>query len=513
VLLLSAVSVLSAWEFARRSDVRWLALAAAFSTCGVVMHYEFALLAPALVAVAWAGWRRAPDRGQVLRKATPAALLSAIVIAAVYVPLLLSPHSAKIQRQLIARLGGLGAWGLPSFVEIGTLYNAGFFILGLMLLAGVGLLVGWHRARRQTYLLVLWFLPSLILLILVMRRPGTHFYLLMPSWSLLAALPLAALAEKRHWPWLLRGILWGLAVVWLALSLGYLYLAFFRQAPEYILHYEEERLPIYAAPYGEQVPLEPRFGFPIHEGWKTLGLLARWGCLGGTYATNEGSNFHQLWYIRDLTHTGLAQSPDYLFVAEHVQAPVRARDEASFEGYYQVGSVKVRDEPRIEIWTNQILPVPYVTYQSEDFAPLFDSTVPALDNGSKIPLQTLGYRLGAGLLLESVGLAQTRLRPGDRVHLMLVWHPKMALAKDYKVFVHLVGDNAHPLAQWDGYPCFNLGRTSQWVPGALITDHLLLPIPDELPPGQYRLLAGMYEESSGERLGGWALEIGRITVY
>jgi hypothetical protein len=402
---------------------------------------------------------------------------------------------------------------LSVFVELGTFYNSSYFFVGLILLVGAGIIVGWRKARPQTILLVLWFLPMFILLAVILRLPGTHFYLLMPSWSLLAALPLASLTEQRALPAPVRWALLGLVAVWLAVSTGYLYLAFFRQDPEYVVNYGEERLSLFPAPYGKNVPLDPRFGFPIHEGWKALGLLARWGCLQGTFASNEGSRFHEHWYLQDLTRVGQEDSPDYIFVAKHVQAPNWKYDESLADGYQPVASVQVREEARIEVLTRQPVAAFHTTYPSEEFALLFDRTVPALEDGPGMPLQVRGEELGSMVTLESVGLAQTSFRPGDTIHLLLVWRPQVPLPEDYKLFVHVAGEGGRPVAQWDGHPCFNLGRTSQWPPGASIVDHVLVATSDELLPGEYTLLAGMYDETSGERLGGRAIEIGRITVY
>jgi hypothetical protein len=99
------------------------------------------------------------------------------------------------------------------------------------------------------------------------------------------------------------------------------------------------------------------------------------------------------------------------------------------------------------------------------------------------------------------------------MHLFLIWRPHVPLPQDYKVFVHLVDENERPLAQWDGFPCHNLGRTSQWTAGASIADHVVMAIPGDLPPGSYRLLVGLYDGTSGERLGGQTVQIAAITVH
>jgi hypothetical protein len=512
VLLLSVLAVWCAWEFARHGEPGWLALAAVFAAFGLVMHYELALLAPALLLLAWAGWRRAPDKRAVLQVALFSALAGGLLLAAAYLPPLLSPHVAKTQRLLGRRLGGLGALNLTSFLQMGTFYNAIYFFGGLILLVVAGLLVGWRTARRRTLLLVLWFLPFITLQILVMEQPGAHYYIFMPSWSLLAALPLAAVTRSRATRPVLRWAALALVALWFAVSAGYLYLAFFRQAPEYIANYREARLPFYWTAYGDDPPLEPRLGFPLQEGWKVPGTLAQWGCLRGTFASNEGSRHHRGWYLTGLEQVKFEESPNLIFVASHVQWPQRGYDESWLEGYHRVGQVRVRQEPRLDIWAREPAPVPLATLDVEAFAPLFDEAVPALEPGPHPPSLVHEVALGEAVTLESAGLAPTTPAPGDTLHLTLVWRPEQALARDYKVFVHLVGDTGRPVAQWDGYPCFNLAHTRDWASGEAVRDHVLLPVPDGLPPGEWRVVAGLYDETTGQRLGDTTVEIATIRI-
>jgi hypothetical protein len=511
VLLLSALAVLTAWGFARRGEGRWLLLAATFSAFGLIMHYEFGLLAPALLALTWVGWRRAANRRRVGMEILLAGVAGTLLLAAIYVPLVLNPAFAQTQDYLDTRLGGFGAFNLAFFVEMATFYNSTYFFVGLTLLVVAGLVVGWRTAQKRTLLLVLWFIPFFILYMFILRFPGTHFYLLMESWSLLAALPLAAITESKR---LRPGLRWGglaLAVAWLVISAGYLYLIFFRQSPEYVINYDQTRVPFYWAPYGEDIPAKPRFGFPIQEGWKALGTLAEWGCLGESYASNERSRHVRNWYLAPSTRFRFDLSPDFIYVASHVQERHPEYTDRVLEGYQWVGEVLVRDEPRIDLWAREPLPVPYVAYHVEDFS-IFDQVVPALTDWPDPPAQVREVDLGEVMRLESAGLADTTWARGDTQHLLLVWRPLQALTTDYKVFVHLADESGRPVAQWDGFPCFNTAYTSQWAAGETVRDHVLLSVPGDIPRGEYSLLAGFYEGATGERLGGQAIQVATITV-
>jgi hypothetical protein len=174
--------------------------------------------------------------------------------------------------------------------------------------------------------------------------------------------------------------------------------------------------------------------------------------------------------------------------------------------------VRLRGEPRIEIWSRQPLPVPYVTNNAEEFVSLFDGTVPTLDGWPDPPATVQGVRLGETMVLESGALAPATLARGDTLHLLLVWRPQQEINADYKVFVHVTDETGQPLAQWDGWPCLNMGSTSGWTAGEPVRDHVLIPLPEDLPTGDYSVVAGLYDETTGERLGDQAVEIGSITV-
>jgi 4-amino-4-deoxy-L-arabinose transferase-like glycosyltransferase len=518
VLLFSALAVLAIWEFAERGTGRWLALAIVLSAFGLATHYEYGLLAPALFGLAWIGWRRAGDRRRILLVALAVGLAGAVLVVASYLPIVFAPQFSTTQEYLGSRAGSLHAFNASFFAEMGTFYNSSYYFFGLILLVLLGLYLGWRTARRPTLWLVAWFLPFFCLLMFVIEFPGTHFYQLMESWSLLGALPLAALtsglavrppARRRT---LLRYGALALVIAWLGVSAGYLYLMFFRQAPEYLVNYDQTRVPFYWATYGTAIPEKPRFGFPIREGWKAAGLLGQWGYLGRTWASNERSHSLSAWYLDDFRRQKFDRSPAVFLIASHLQEPDSLYSDDYLAGYTRAGEIRVRGEPRIEIWARDPLPVPYVIYDSEQFETVYDTSKAVLAGWPPLPVLVRGVALGPTLELESASLAQTDFKRGDTLHLVLGWRPQQALDRDYKLFVHIAAAGGRPLAQWDGYPCLNTARTSQWVPGQTVQDHVLLPIPTDLPPGDYSLLAGLYDPANGERLGDQAIELGTITI-
>ncbi len=105
----------------------------------------------------------------------------------------------------------------------------------------------------------------------------------------------------------------------------------------------------------------------------------------------------------------------------------------------------------------------------------------------------------------SIGLAGYRLipscaRPGDTLTLTLYWQPQATPGEDYTVFVQLVNPQDQVVAQGDGPPRGGAYPTSWWAPGETIADTHLIPLSPDLPPGDYRLITGLYRLADGTRL-------------
>jgi hypothetical protein len=90
--------------------------------------------------------------------------------------------------------------------------------------------------------------------------------------------------------------------------------------------------------------------------------------------------------------------------------------------------------------------------------------------------------------------------PGQSLSLDVTWKALARPPLDYSVFVHLsAADITPPLAQADAtmggaYPA------GAWRAGDTVRDHLTLALPADLPPGQYKVLMGVYYWQTGARL-------------
>lgn len=525
VLLLSVLAFLTMWEFYRTRSPVWLTYGALVSAFGVVMHYEFLLNFLPLSMLLIAGLRRIDWREQAKRRSLLVALglsgLSGVIIVTVaYLPLLFNPYFSTTVGYLNSRVAEGRANNLVYFLQIGTFYNSVYFAFGLLLLVISGISLGLRRPalRRRMLLLVAWFLPAGVLYLFVVQHPGTHFYMFMPSWSLLAAPPLAGLTFTggslprpiRH---LARWTLRSAVCVWLGLSIGYLFLLFFRQSPAYLVNYPETSLAFYVAPHGQQLPPRPRFGFPVAQGWKALGILGEWNYLPERFASNERSDLLH-WYLRSNDHVPLTDKPDVVFVAHYVQELELQFDfELLYATYQQIGEVRVNGKPQISIWAQRLPATGYLVYEAEHFTQAFDEDVPALRNRLASPMLESHLALDERLRLMGTAYNRRRLAAGDLLHLVFWWQVVQPFELDYKLFVHVTDETGIPLAQWDGWPGQNTQQTTAWQVGTEQEDHVLLLLPADLPADRYTIRVGFYDPVTGARLGAQALEIMSIDVH
>lgn len=110
-------------------------------------------------------------------------------------------------------------------------------------------------------------------------------------------------------------------------------------------------------------------------------------------------------------------------------------------------------------------------------------------------------RLGDGAALLGYDIAADgTLAPGAVVRLTLYWQGVAPLDVSYTVFVQLLGDDNRSGGQRDALPGDGLLPTTSWLPGEVLSDWHDVAIRSDAPPGRYRLVAGLYDATSGARL-------------
>jgi hypothetical protein len=128
----------------------------------------------------------------------------------------------------------------------------------------------------------------------------------------------------------------------------------------------------------------------------------------------------------------------------------------------------------------------------------------------------LNARLGQAATLLGADLSADELRAGEPLVVELVWRAEQETETNYHIFLHLLGPEGTVIAQSDGEPASWTRPTTGWLAGEIIVDERELLLPEPLAPGDYHLVAGLYEPASGERLllpdGDGAATIRRFTV-
>ena len=105
--------------------------------------------------------------------------------------------------------------------------------------------------------------------------------------------------------------------------------------------------------------------------------------------------------------------------------------------------------------------------------------------------------------------------PGETVDLVLGWEALREITTAYRVFVHVVDDHDHVLAQNDGEPTGWTRPTTGWVVGEVIMDPRFLQMPETAATGSVEIRVGVYAPD-GQRLlladGADNILLGRVEV-
>ena len=107
---------------------------------------------------------------------------------------------------------------------------------------------------------------------------------------------------------------------------------------------------------------------------------------------------------------------------------------------------------------------------------------------------------GYAIQLEAEGMEPVALevQPDAWMQLRLRWQAIRAMDNDYTVFVQLLDEASQVIWQKDRYPGDGVFPTSQWKTEQDVSDNYAFQL--DLAPGNYRLIAGMYDWHTMTRL-------------
>jgi hypothetical protein len=150
--------------------------------------------------------------------------------------------------------------------------------------------------------------------------------------------------------------------------------------------------------------------------------------------------------------------------------------------------------PEIEKWLSE-------RYYPMDGQWLDNSQLRPYATGEAPPLQPEQANFAGEALLAAAGWDRGPFRPGDFIRLGLQWQALDEIEQAYAVFVHLVGPDGKIQGQRDSQPANGFQPTFGWVVGEPVQDHHAIRLGSDVPPGEYRLVLGLYNTEDEQRLG------------
>ncbi len=134
------------------------------------------------------------------------------------------------------------------------------------------------------------------------------------------------------------------------------------------------------------------------------------------------------------------------------------------------------------------------------------ATEPTEHNGIRVLLyglaqdgtgnRTLDVSFGPALTLQSVDTAPAVLRGGDLLRVSTHWFVNQQLP-EYKFSLRLTNAAGEPVYTIDYVPQNWFAPTNVWVVGQPATDQRGIVLPDDLPPGPYKLTLRLYDPATG----------------
>jgi hypothetical protein len=102
--------------------------------------------------------------------------------------------------------------------------------------------------------------------------------------------------------------------------------------------------------------------------------------------------------------------------------------------------------------------------------------------------------------LLSYQLDTSRVKAGGEVPLTLYWQALREMGESYTVFTQLIDEANRIWGQKDNPPASGTFPTSEWREGEVVEDSYTIPVQADAPQGTYRLIVGMYDSQTMQRL-------------
>lgn len=172
-----------------------------------------------------------------------------------------------------------------------------------------------------------------------------------------------------------------------------------------------------------------------------------------------------------------------LRIPSHFPAPAQVWLKVAFFLYPQVEHLQVWDD-RGQPLGNQVLIGPFAVHSR--FPQPFE------------PMARSDARVNDLVRLRGYSVVQ-KIDP-PQLEVLLGWEALRDIGQSYTVFVHLLDEKGNLVTQHDSPPRGGAYPTNFWLAGERVVDEHIVPLPESLSPGRYRLMVGLYDPDSLTRL-------------
>jgi 4-amino-4-deoxy-L-arabinose transferase-like glycosyltransferase len=372
----------------------------------------------------------------------------------------------------------------------------------------------------------LWFSLPLGALVFLAQDASNHIQIAYTGWALLAALALADLwaslsvdsrqqAVEGEKPLqsllpsplyhLLRGVIIIYLILALPLILFYQYLSFDAPVTTYWrakIDAVDNPNSIYAWLYGDIPRPRRAISNPRLAGWKAVGYLWATGALSGDFRSINESFAVPIWYTLQ-TPRSCYDDPQNYWVRRDWKAWPEEESVLLDRGYTLTRVILVDQEPMLHLYQKNAPAGEPEVLDMEAYRHLFDRLVtPARMAQEEIMSHPASLNFGDKLLMRGYDLPQTIAHPGDLLPVTIYWESLAPMEIRYRGFVHLVGADDSRWGQHDDDPACRL-LTTEMRPGQVSSRQFRVRIDPATPPGAYRIVFGLYDPATLQRLPIW----------
>lgn len=407
------------------------------------------------------------------------------------------------------------AW--PAVWVVGNL-NLAFMPYALLILGFILL----PQTDFEIKSLFLWFSVPLGALLFLARDAADHIQVAYTGWALLSAFALADLwASLSNAPaferitfnvlarkpgLVLKSIIAFTLTLVLALILYYQYLAF----DSTVTAYWQAKIDsagnpnsIYNRLYGSIPRPRKIFSNPRLGGWKAVGYLWETGVLSGDFRSVNESFAVPIWYTF-LTPRSCYNDPQHYWLRRDWNGWPKEEPQIIEQGYTLTRIILVDQQPKLHLYEKNAPARQPEILDMENFRHKFDLlATPARFAQEEIKGHKTSFDFGGDKLrLLGYHLTTQSVQPGDLLLVTVYWESLAPMEIRYRGFMHLVDTNNTLWGQHDDDPACRL-LTTDMRPGQRSSRQFRVPVDPATPPGEYRVVFGLYNPNTFERLEIW----------